>query len=230
MANSPSRCHHIKVNGTQCGSPALRRHTLCYFHQRHHEESIALNTDRLKHARAGRGDVAFNLPVLEDADSIQVSLMQIMRLIITGRIDGKTAGLLLYALQTASANLPRTNLNPYRREVVIDPNTVGQTPLGGYIWQDSDFVGKEKEEEAKVEEKEPARVARPVKGEPTKGAHSSAPLAQASRNATAPPPPKRPPQNVDMNEVRKNITRQLKQALPAIADAVEHKSNGNRGA
>lgn len=148
MANYPSRCHHIKVNGTQCGSPALRRHTLCYFHQRHHEESIALNTDRLKNARASRRNVTIDLPVLEDANSIQISLMQIMRLIITGQIDAKTAGLLLYALQTASANLRRTNFEHYNmHDVVLDPKTVAETPLDAHIWEDSDFITEEEDEE-----------------------------------------------------------------------------------
>jgi hypothetical protein len=32
MSDFPSRCQHIKVNGTQCGSPALRRHKFCFFH------------------------------------------------------------------------------------------------------------------------------------------------------------------------------------------------------
>src|SRR5271169_720005 len=105
MPNFPNRCQHIKVNGTLCGSPALRRNRFCYFHKLHHEETIQLNTDRARRRR----NVTIELPVLEDANSIQVMLMQIMRLIITGQIDGKSAGLLLYALQTASANLQSTN-------------------------------------------------------------------------------------------------------------------------
>src|SRR5208282_973663 len=28
------RCQHIKVNGTQCASPALRNEKVCYFHMR----------------------------------------------------------------------------------------------------------------------------------------------------------------------------------------------------
>jgi len=27
------RCRHIKVNGTQCGSPALRKKNFCFYHQ-----------------------------------------------------------------------------------------------------------------------------------------------------------------------------------------------------
>jgi hypothetical protein len=142
MPNFPNRCQHLKVNGTQCGSPALRRNRFCYFHKLHHEESIELNLDRLKSARRNRR-ATIELPVLEDANSIQVSLMQIMRLIIAGQIDGKTAGLLLYALQTASANLQSTNFAPYKHDVILDPKTVHETPLSGYIWKDSDFDSDE---------------------------------------------------------------------------------------
>ena len=111
MPNYPNRCQHLKVNGTQCGSPALRRNRFCYFHKLHHEERVELNLDRLKTARRSR-PATIDLPVLEDANSIQVSLMQIMRLIVAGQIDHKTAGLLLYALQTASAVLPPPALRP----------------------------------------------------------------------------------------------------------------------
>ena len=140
MPNFPNRCQHIKVNGTQCGCPALRRNKLCYFHKLHHEERVELNLDRLKDARARRRNVAITLPVLEDANSIQVSLMQIMRLIVAGHIDGKTAGLLLYALQTASANLPRTSFQPFIHDVVLDVKAVDQTPLSSHIWEDRDFL------------------------------------------------------------------------------------------
>jgi hypothetical protein len=87
-------------------------------------------------------------------------LMQIMRLIITGQIDGKNAGLLLYALQTASTNLQRTNFAPYLYEMVLDPKTVSQTPIGARIWDDSDFAdedGEEDEETVRVQVMEEAQ-------------------------------------------------------------------------
>jgi hypothetical protein len=42
------------------------------------------------------------LPTLEDANSIQVGLAEVMRLLVTNQIDHRTAALMLYALQTAS--------------------------------------------------------------------------------------------------------------------------------
>ncbi len=143
MPNYPNRCQHIKTNGTQCGSPALRRNRFCYFHKRHHDERVALHIDQAKGDRAKddrrRRRILVDLPVLEDANSIQVSLMQIMRLVVSGHIDGKTAGLLLYALQTASANLPRTSFEPRMHDVVLDPRDVDETSLGMRVWEDSDF-------------------------------------------------------------------------------------------
>ncbi len=138
------RCEHVKINGTQCGSPALKRNHFCYFHKRWQETRIVLNANR-----ARRGRAALDLPVLEDANSIQVSLMQIMRLILSGQMDTKTAGLLLYALQTASSNLSRINFEPaVKTRVVIDPRTVDQTPLGEDPWRREDFQEEEAEEDA----------------------------------------------------------------------------------
>jgi hypothetical protein len=154
--NNIPRCQHIKINGTQCGSPALRSNRFCYFHKHWRETRVVLNANRARRARA-----ALDLPVLEDADSIQVSLMQVMRLILNGQIDPKTAGLLLYALQTASSNLRRIDFEPMiKTHVVIDPRTVDQTPLGEDPWCQEDFEEEEYEEDDQ-EKNEQAEAAGP---------------------------------------------------------------------
>ncbi len=142
MSSFPNRCQHLKVNGTQCGSPALRRNRFCFFHKRFQDERIRLATDRKRHANA-----AFLLPVLEDANSIQVALMQVMRLLVSQQIDHKTASLLLYALQTASTNLRMTDFKPYRRDVILDPRDAAQSCLGESLWHDEDFEEEDDEEE-----------------------------------------------------------------------------------
>jgi hypothetical protein len=140
---SIARCEHLKINGTQCGSPALKRSHFCFFHKRWHETRIVLNANRARRSRA-----ALDLPVLEDANSVQVSLMQVMRLILNGQLDTKTAGLLLYALQTASSNLSRIDFEPaVKTRVVIDPRSVDQTPLGEDPWRREDFEEEEYEED-----------------------------------------------------------------------------------
>jgi len=149
------RCQHIKVNGTQCGSPALRRNRLCYFHKSWQQTRIVLGANRARRARA-----VFDLPMLEDANSIQVALMQVMRLILSGQIDAKNAGLLLYALQTASTNLSRTNFEPtIKTRVVIDPRTVNQTPLGEDPWRREDYEEEDEYQEEDPEENDEAVAA-----------------------------------------------------------------------
>ena len=163
MSSYPSRCQHLKTNGTQCGSPALRRNRFCTFHKRYQDERIRLNVDRRR-----RGTATFFLPALEDANSIQMSLMQIMRLLLTGQIEHKTASLLLYALQTASANLRLTNFKPFVHEVILDPRDAAQSPLDEtQLWDDEDFEEEEEgldEVEQEIEQKaeEAAEKARHV--------------------------------------------------------------------
>src|SRR5579864_3785309 len=150
MPSYPNRCQHLKTSGTQCGSPALRRNRFCYFHKRYQDERIRLNVDRRR-----RGTATFFLPVLEDANSIQMSLMQIMRLLLTGQIEHKTASLLLYALQTASTNLRQTNFKPWVHEVILDPRDAAESILNQTdLWDDEDFEEEEEEEEVDEVEQE----------------------------------------------------------------------------
>ena len=96
--NKAPRCEHTKIDGTPCRSPAEKAGRFCFFHARWREEHVNLN-------QKSSAPAAIDLPVLDDPYSIQVVLSQIMRLLLTGEIENKTAGLLLYALQTASYNL-----------------------------------------------------------------------------------------------------------------------------
>ena len=122
------RCQHIKVNGTQCASPALRDEKYCYFHMRWRRKSMEVNLNVQEHG-------TITLPTLEDANSVQVGLAEMMRLLATQQIDHRTAALMLYALQTASMNLKRTSLEPELPTlVVIDRESVANRPLGASAW------------------------------------------------------------------------------------------------
>lgn len=90
-----------------CGSPAVRHNRFCYHHKRQREQLLELNADRARSSRNSE----FNLPLLEDANAIQVSLTQIMRLLASGQIDRKTASLMLYSLQIATTNLQHTTFD-----------------------------------------------------------------------------------------------------------------------
>jgi len=135
------RCQHLKNNGTQCGSPALRRRRLCFFHER-------IRIQRARIAADTSAPRPFDLPVLEDADSVQMALMKVIQLLGSGRLDHRTAGLMLYALQTASSNLRNTKFEVSDpTDVVIDRDTVHLTCIGGQQWFEEDFEEEEEDEE-----------------------------------------------------------------------------------
>ncbi len=136
------RCAHIKTNGTQCGSPALREQRFCFFHEKWQRQQITLKTEQPAGQTASQTNdqPSFTLPLLEDADSVQIALMQVIRLIAARQLDPKVSGLLLYALQTASLNLRQMQLQPRRPEtVVIDPNAVDNTGVGADAWHTGQF-------------------------------------------------------------------------------------------
>ena len=113
----PQQCEHIKSNGEFCGSPALRGRHYCYFHLTHigrrlraersraHLAGVAREYGLNPEAAEAASEMALELPALEDANSIQIALMQVIDAILHNQLDNKRAGLVLYALQTASSNL-----------------------------------------------------------------------------------------------------------------------------
>ena len=132
--NTIARCQHIRVNGTQCGSPSLRETKYCYYHIRYHGTEL----EALENFR----ELRQSLPTLEDANSVQVALANVVERLILLEIDHKQAALILYALQTASMNLKRTSLEPkLPTQVVIDRQSVARRPLGASAW--SSVEGRE---------------------------------------------------------------------------------------
>jgi hypothetical protein len=134
---SVRRCHYIKANGTQCGSPALRDEKYCHFHMQWSLQNREINMNFNV-----RGTIT--LPTLEDANSIQVGLAEVMRLLVTNQIDHRTAALLLHALRTASVNIRHASFEPEPTLVVIDSECVERRPLGATAW--SRVVGREYDE------------------------------------------------------------------------------------
>ena len=132
---SVARCQHIKINGTQCGSPALREEKYCYFHMRWALKSMEIDESRQRE----RWNMTLALP--EDADSIQMGLGEVIRLMMTRQVDHRTAALTLYALQTASANPKHTSFEPQPTMVVIDRESVERRPIGASAW--SAVAGRE---------------------------------------------------------------------------------------
>jgi hypothetical protein len=115
---------------------------------------IQLNANQVRRSR-----YSLDLPILEDANSIQVALMQGMRLLLTKQVDHRTAALLFYALQTASSNLSRTTFEPRPQQVVIDPSSIPDTSLGDDAWYKEEFTSDEDEQEEAETNDEPAEDA-----------------------------------------------------------------------
>ncbi len=89
------QCLHFKFNDEQCRQPALRHKKYCRFHKFIHEANSAPSNGRLL------------IPLAEDTPSIQIGINQIMRGIVAGDIDHKTAWLLLYSLQLSTSNIAK---------------------------------------------------------------------------------------------------------------------------
>ena len=103
QAQRMPRCVHIKPDGVQCGSPALKDCAYCFAHAR----------------LAMRHPHNLSIPFLEDANSVQSAIMEVMRALLDGELDRRTAGLLLYGLQMASCNLKYVCFEPKDPRAVV---------------------------------------------------------------------------------------------------------------
>jgi hypothetical protein len=106
MANSS--CTHIKVTGVRCGSPPLRGEQFCYFHQRVHRGVRTPPQARLH-----------PIALIEDEESIQMALMEVINALMRNTIDLKRATLILRALHIAVKNARRVRFNA-KNEMVKD--------------------------------------------------------------------------------------------------------------
>jgi hypothetical protein len=141
-SSSAPRCRHIKVNGTQCGSPALRNKNFCFYHQQNRPVTVDCYYNPEEYAT---GEIV--LPVFEDAHSIQTVIRQVVQMVLQKRLERKTASVLLYALQIASSNLKRMELEkPQPEQVVVALDTASETPMAAP-------AGIEDESEGKLEDK-----------------------------------------------------------------------------
>ncbi|HEY0307871.1 MAG TPA: hypothetical protein VGB94_06910, partial [Acidobacteriaceae bacterium] len=104
-------CRHIKTNGCKCEAAALRGQPFCYFHalSRTREQRLA-SQPALPPPEATLAPIALELPLLEDANAVQVAVSLVVSALAGNRIEPRRAGVLIYALQLASTNLRSTDL------------------------------------------------------------------------------------------------------------------------
>ena len=104
-------CTHVKATGQTCGSPALRGEFFCYFHT------------RVIKGVPQRVDMRMDpMALLEDPESIKLSIMHVVDGLIKGTLDKTRARLILEALRIAARNA--TNVRFDRRNYLLDPQIV----------------------------------------------------------------------------------------------------------
>ena len=102
-ANRAPRCQHIKANGVRCASPAMRELPFCFFHEKFYNPPY---------------DDSF--PPLEDANSVQCAILQVLNLLKTKSITPLEARVMLYGLKAASINSRRTTFEPIMQAQVTE--------------------------------------------------------------------------------------------------------------
>jgi hypothetical protein len=103
LADMAPRCQWVRRDGTSCRSPQMKQHIYCFAHM------------QMAEART----LMLMLPAAEDANAIQVGLMQIQKALIEDRISMKKAGLLLYSMQLALTNVGQTTFGKAKDEEMV---------------------------------------------------------------------------------------------------------------
>jgi hypothetical protein len=139
----------------------------------------------------------FSMCLLEDANAVQVALMQVLQLLGSGQMDHKTAGLMLYGLQTASTNLRNAEFEvDEATDVVIDRDDVYRTSIGGPQWLEEDFEDDADEEDESDDEAD---------GEEAAAAPETASEVQAEAAPEAAPEVTAAVQRAGVIEARKKV-------------------------
>ena len=103
MADMAPRCQWVKQDGTACRSPQMKQHIYCFAHR------------QMAEAR----ELMLMMPVVEDANAIQMGLMRIQKAVIEDTISMKKAGLLLYSMQLAMTNVGQTTFGQAKDEEMV---------------------------------------------------------------------------------------------------------------
>lgn len=146
-------CRHVKADGTFCQAAALRREYFCFFHLRDRQRRDVLLRARQADATKLQDTDVFDtldLPILEDANAIQVAASTVFHALGMRLIRPRRAALMLYALQIAHANLPGVKLQHWPGDLVLDRD---YNPI------ELEMEEEEPKEEEETGKKEPAVAA-----------------------------------------------------------------------
>jgi hypothetical protein len=104
-------CRHIKTNGLRCCGAALAESPFCYFHRRLHQRHVPYRFTTVTRGYLLPGQ-HIELGPLEDPESVQLAISQVVNALATGALEPKRAACLLYGLQLASSNARNLELQP----------------------------------------------------------------------------------------------------------------------
>jgi hypothetical protein len=107
LMQNRNSCTHIKISGVRCGSPSLRGQQFCYYHQRMHRGVRTPPQSRLH-----------PLACIEDKESIQAALAEVINALLRNTIDMKRATLILRALHIAVKNDARASVKAQASNIV----------------------------------------------------------------------------------------------------------------
>jgi hypothetical protein len=99
-ANRAPRCEYPRSGGQPCRAPKVRGQKYCNMH-------LAMEAAR---------PTKFNLPALDDANSIQVALNKTAQGLVDGTLNEKVATKLAYVLQVAMTNVDKVDFEPEEEE------------------------------------------------------------------------------------------------------------------
>jgi hypothetical protein len=98
-------CQRWLERGTRCGCPAMRGTRYCYSHRLEQSRDARKNAERAR-------QTWFESAPLDDVPSVQRALREVMKRLLSGNIDRKQAGQMLYKLQMVSVKLRNAQLGP----------------------------------------------------------------------------------------------------------------------
>jgi len=186
LLKRPTLCTHIKAAGQRCGSPALRGEFFCYFHTRI-IKGVQQRIDMRLHSMA----------LLEDCESIQLSLMHVVDGLVKGTLDPIRAKLIIQALRIAARNAKNVRFDDSLYKPT-DPPMVRQVP---------DYARQYQIEQSPCGADIPVREAKPTVGP----CGADTPVRQAKPNPAAQletqASPEAAQQNVFMGRA-KSVTRE----------------------